>query len=541
MPFERKRKEKVKTVVVKADPDSLQAQAESLLAEDPLLWGQQFLPNHFRSDTPKFHYEIINAAVEFDKFAVASPRGSAKSTLLLFLFPFHGIMFRKYRFIVIVSNTFKKAAMHLDAMKKELTENQELIALHPRITMPRDAEGDTIFRHPDGFETMVLCKGVEQIGSLRGVKFGAWRPDLVMGDDMEDDELVRSPERRAQLQEDFDSVLTPIGGDINTKHVYVGTILHDDCQLAKLVSRDHYQEYFKLFYAAHINADTPEESSLWPYRYTLEFLHDLRRNKPLVYAKEYQNNPVAGLNSRFQKEDFRYWREENGKVTLLNVDGSVMKVYDYKDCKAAIACDLAWKEKRTADSTVLMPGFLTPNAELLVESYICKKGMRPDELAEQLFVMVARLEGLTGSTVPIGFEKAMLENVSQWLLKREMQRRNKYLLTKELVWDSDKNTRIETRLIPRYSQSAIYHKPGMGDLEHQLVRHPYATHDDLADALQALVQLLQYPKSGRAEPKKRDLFAELQQLKKKAETVEKFKGFGKRTKRRGIPARRTLW
>ena len=35
----------------------------------------------------------------------------------------------------------------------------------------------------------------------------------------------------------------------------------------------------------------------------------------------------------------------------------------------------------------------------------------------------------------------------------------------------------------------------MGDLEHQLERFPYGTHDDLIDAEQGLVQLLQFPKA----------------------------------------------
>lgn len=480
--------------------------AEEMLASDPLTWGQFFFPNHFRTKTPVFHLELLNAVYEFNKVAVASPRRSAKSTLLLFLFPFHQIMFRKSRFIVIISNTFKKASMHLDTIKKELMDNQKLKEFHPKITMPRDAEGDTIFRHANGFETLVLCKGVDQIGSLRGVKFGAYRPDLILGDDMEDDSLVRNPDLRLKLQEDFDSVLTPIGGDLNTRHVYVGTILHDDCQLAKLVSREHYPEYLKLFYKAHLNPDTPEETSLWPENWTVDFLRQLRKDKPNVYAKEYQNDPVAGSNTRFQRSDFRYWKIEGNRVCLMAPGGNVETSYALTDCRAAISCDLAWKEKRDSDSSVIMPGLLTPASDILIETYINKKAMRPDELAEQLFLMVDRLEAMTKSSVPVGFEKSMLENVSQWLLKREMRKRNKFLTVKQLAWDNDKNTRIETRLQPRYSQHVIYHKTGMGDLEHQLERFPFGAHDDLIDAEQGLVQLLQFPKEASAIPQQVDEF-----------------------------------
>lgn len=481
------------------------AAAEEMLANDPLTWGQYLFPNHFRTKTPMFHLEMLNAVYSFQKVVVASPRRSAKSTLLLFLFPFHQIMFRKARFIVIISNTFKKAAMHLDTIKKELMDNQKLRSFHPPVKMSRDAEGDTIFRHPNGFETLVLCKGVDQIGSLRGVKFGPHRPDLVLGDDMEDDTLVRNPELRSKLQEDFDSVLTPIG-DNDTRHIYVGTILHDDCQLAKLMSKEYYPEYVKLFFRAHLAPDTAEEASLWPENWTIDFLRQLRKDKPNVYAKEYQNDPVAGSNTRFQRHDFRYWRIEGNRVCLMAPGGLTETSYSLTECRAAISCDLAWKEKRDSDSSVLMPGLLTPGSDILIETYIHKKAMRPDELAEQLFIMVDKLENLTKSPVPIGFEKSMLENVSQWLLKREMRKRNKFLITKELTWDNDKNTRIETRLQPRYSQHVIYHKPGMGDLELQLERFPFGAHDDLIDAEQGLIQLLQFPKETVTVKAKQDEF-----------------------------------
>ena len=46
----------------------------------------------------------------------------------------------------------------------------------------------------------------------------------------------------------------------------------------------------------------------------------------------------------------------------------------------------------------------------------------------------------------------------------------------------------------------------MGDLEHQLERFPYGTHDDLIDALQGLVQLLQFPKNLPKKPDTTDAF-----------------------------------
>lgn len=511
------------------------------MRERPLEWGRVFVPHHFRIASPSFHADLIDGAMSYRLMSVAAPRESAKSTMLVFLYPLHGIVFQRFRFIVLVSNTFKKAAMHLESIKKELTDNVLLKESFSGITIVRDAEGDSEFLHPDGFTTKFICRGVDQVGSIRGVKFGAYRPDLILVDDMEDDELVKNPQRRRDLQQEYDEALIPAGEKGRVQIINVGTLLHDDCQMAKLVSRDHYPEFYKLVYRAHIKPDTPEERSLWPEKWSLEFLRELRANKPNVYAKEMQNDPVAGVNTRFTREDFRYWRSEGTNYQLLDSEGNVVASGSLHDCKAAIACDLAWSEKKTADFCVLLPAYLTPNSDILVDDYVAKKGMRPDEFAENLFVMVDRLEKVTGGVVPVGFERAMLENVTQWLLKREMKARNKFLQTKQLVWDHDKNTRIEIRLQPRYTQHAIYHKSGMGELEHQLERFPYGAHDDLCDGLQAVCQMLQYPKAVGKGAEKVDEFMRVRELVVKANKKEKFSGFGKKLAPKGIAFKRSLW
>lgn len=470
------------------------------MSQDPLLLGNYFFPKRMWRKPGWFQLEIIEQAHKHEikqdgrsYLSIAAPRGSAKSELIVFIYLFYCIAYKKKRHVVIVSNTFAKASKHLENIKMELKDNPDIKRAFPGIKIRKDAEGDSVLRHADGFEMRILCKGVDQIGSIRGEKFGQYRPDLIIGDDMEDDELVKSQERRAKLREDFDTALIP-AGDSGTQYIFIGTVLHDDCQIARLVSADFYPEYTKLFYKA-LYEENGERVSLWPEKWSIADLLQMMKDKPLTFAKEMQNDPVAGSNTRFKREDFRRWDIKDGSYILYDDAGKPFSSGRLGDCKAAIACDLAWKEKREADRSVLMPGLLTPNSEILIDTYVNETGMRPDRLEELLFIMEARLRKLTGGVVPVGFEKAMLENVTQWLLRQAMKKRNVWLLTKELVWDTDKNTRIETRLQPRYSQHAVFHRSGMGDLEYQLERFPYGSKDDLADAAQGLVQLLQYPKT----------------------------------------------
>ncbi|KKM89437.1 hypothetical protein LCGC14_1248750 [marine sediment metagenome] len=511
-------------------------QCKEQLKKDTLSWGMLYCPKHFTIESPWFHTEVLDFCNSHRYLSVAAPRESSKSTLLTFLKPAHDIAEKRRHFIVLVMNTYAKAAGALSTIKSEF-RNGQLLRQHYGITFEKDSEGDTIFKHPDGFRTRVLCKGHEQIGSVRGEKFGPNRPDLIIGDDLEDDTMVRSRERRENLRNEFDDALIPAGDKKTCQYIFIGTILHDDSLMAKLVSKEEYKEYRKLFYIA-LNDIDGEEISLWPEKWSVDDLKKIRKNKPSVFAKEYQNDPVSGAMRKFHKEDFRYWTIENLEAILFN-DNRISAKYPLRECKAAISCDLAWEEKRESDFGVVVPAFLTPNSDLLIDDYICKKGMRPHEIEEILFSMEERLRSITKNTVPIGWEKAKLEKVMQYLLRQAMRRRNKYLMFKALQWDTDKIQRIVTRLEPRYAQHTIFHRRSMGELEHQLLRFPSGTHDDLPDALQGLVQLLQYPKTQRKiEETKEDEFNWWRNLTIKHKKPErKAFVFGQRGKRVELPAK----
>jgi hypothetical protein len=237
------------------------------LKDNPFVWGKIYLGEHFRMKSPAFHAQILFEVYKSTFAAVASPRESAKSTIVAFLIPIHAICFKRKRFILIVSNTYSKAAGTLTTIKKEIKDNQQVKDDFP-IEIVKDAEGDSVFRHRDGFETRVLCKGAEQIGSVRGEKYGAYRPDLILIDDLEDDELVRSGERRRNLKDLYDEALVPAGEKGRVQIMAIGTILHDDSLMAKLVSTSEYTEYNKLFFKA-LNKINGDLVFLWPHNWTV--------------------------------------------------------------------------------------------------------------------------------------------------------------------------------------------------------------------------------------------------------------------------------
>lgn len=477
---------------------------KNIYEDNGLLWGMMYLKEHFRQEGSWFHLKVFLESCKNRWLAIHAPRGSAKSTVLCLLKPSHAVCFKQKRFIVIVQNTFAKASRSLENIKIELRDNA-LIKKDFGIEVTKDAEGDSIFMHPDGFSTRVLCKGADQIGSIRGEKYGAYRPDLILVDDVEDDEMVKSPERRATLMELFNEALMPAGDFKTCQVLVIGTVLHDDSMLAHLISPSEYKEFRKLHFKARYN-DNGRVVSLWDARWTVDELDEMERDKPQMFAKEMQGDPSSGLSAYFHKEDFRYWDIIEGSAVLYGFSGEVVSRWKLTDCKAAVAGDLAWDTKRESDFSVLLPGLLTPSSDILIDSYICKKGLRPAEFIETVFMLKKKYEDMTSTVIPFGFEKAKLEKVMKHLLEKEERVRNEFVMKKDLQWDTDKIQRIITRLQARYASHVIYHRRGMGELESQLLRVPNGTHDDLPDAEQGLVQLLVYPKQVVETVKKEDKF-----------------------------------
>jgi hypothetical protein len=474
-------------------------------SREPLIWGKVYFPNHFRIKSPPFHYNIIQQALLNRFLGIAAPRESSKSTLVSFLYATHQICFRKRRFIVMVSNTYSKAAETLSNIKKEFRDNAALKQDYP-ITITRDSEGDSIFRWGDGFETRVLCKGAEQIGSIRGEKFGAYRPDLIIGDDIEDDEMVRNPDRRRDLKELIDEALIPAGDHQLCQYIFIGTILHDDSFMSKIVNKAFYPEYKKLLYRAKVIQTDGSYKSIWFEKWTLNYLEQIEKDKPDVFAKEYQNDPVSGANQVFFKEDFRYWRRDSDKYVLFDENNKIISMGSFKDCKSAIAIDLAWSERRTADDNVIMGGLLTPEYDLLIYSYIAQKGLRPEFINDYIFSLHTRLKALTGDYTPLGMEKAMREAVAKYDLEKEMRKRKHFITIKPIDWETDKIKRITSALLSRYKQHSIFHMAGQGDLENQLLRFPSGVHDDLPDGLQILSKMFDFSRQVKRNPTPEDEF-----------------------------------
>lgn len=185
------------------------------------------------------------------KRVVAAPRGHAKSTSLTFKGSIHAIVYEYKHYPIIISDSSEQAEGFLDNIRVEFEENEAL----------KEDFGSLVGKvwRSNVLITSTNIK-VEAIGSgkkIRGRKHRNWRPDLLVLDDIENDENVRTPEQRKKLESWFLKAVSKAGDDY-TDIIYIGTLLHYDSLLAKTLNNPGYKA---IKYKAVISFSNEED--LW--------------------------------------------------------------------------------------------------------------------------------------------------------------------------------------------------------------------------------------------------------------------------------------
>lgn len=437
------------------------------------------------SEIPDCHREWWAMCCSSHKFvAIAAPRGHAKSTAITLSYTLANILFRKRKFVVLVSDTEAQSSFFLGNIKKELTGNTDIVKLFGIKGLQKDTETDCIVEFDDGYTARIIAKGSEQ--KLRGINWDNKRPDLIIIDDAENDEIVMNPDRREKFRRWFNGALLPCRSRDGVVR-FVGTILHMDSMLERLMP-DEYDKnairtelkitntlranWYSAKYKAH-NADYSE--ILWPEYKDEAWLRHERANYVSqghgeIYSMEYLNIPVDESNLYFRRSDFSTMRDD---------DFSTEKNF-------YLSCDLAMSTKARADFSVFIVGGVDQNGRLNIVDVV---KARMDSL--EIIEMILDLNKKYNPDFCV-FEKGTITNSILPMLNLSMIERNNYLTIHTINPAVDKVTRAQSiRARMRAGQVKFDKNSDWWDgLEQECMRFPKDIHDDQVDALSLLGQAL---------------------------------------------------
>lgn len=416
---------------------------------------------------PAFHKEMWELCCsDAPKVAVAAPRGHAKSTAITHAYILTMVMLRVKSFVLLVSDTEGQAAEFLGDIKAEITGNSALRTTFGIQKVLKDTETNIIVRFKDGNLFRIVAKGSEQ--KVRGLKWRGRRPDLIVGDDLENDEIVMNPDRREKFRKWLMNALIPCGSDTCWIRI-VGTILHLDSALQRLIEDNTWAH---LFYQAH----GPDWSNiLWPEQFSKERLQDIRagylaQNDASGYAQEYLNQPMA-IEAAFFNRDYFFDFERDG-------DKALMPNLEYY-----AAADFAISEKERSDYTAIVVAGVAPDGKIYIVDARRGRWDADGIIAELIAVQKMWNPGI------FTFETAKIDKAIGPSLEREMMRQRTYLNIVKMTPTQSKLMRarsiqaLHKAGMIRYDKSASWYPDFEAELLTVSESGPRGKHDDYLDAL----------------------------------------------------------
>ena len=394
--------------------------------------------------SPPCHREWWDLCCSEDRYvAIAAPRGHSKSTAITFAYVLAAVLFRERNYVIIISDTEGQATLFLNDIKRELIENEDIIQLFGIEKLEKDQETDIIIRMTDGHRFRIQAKGSEQ--KVRGLKWRNQRPDLIVGDDLENDEIVMNPERRDKFRRWVNGALLPIlskGGVVRL----VGTILHIDSYLEnrmprlqnrytiidplKIYSTNKIGAWKSVKYRAH-NEDF--SAILWPEMYDEKWLKEKRADLVLqgqadIYNQEYLNYPIDESRAMFRRPDLLPIDDKT--LTLIMQDKLPLHYY--------VGVDLAISQNKRADySAFVVVGIDADNLMYVCEVFRARLDTK--EIIDILFEIQEKYR-------PYWFaiEKGVLEKAIGPFVEEEMYKRNLFINWEKITPSADKEERARS-------------------------------------------------------------------------------------------------
>lgn len=295
-------------------------------------------PNHIQYKTPEYQKLMYSRIADSIRLVIAAPRGSGKSTVTDIVVCAWFLLYCKAHFVLLISDTLSQAILHLSSLASELESNQKIRWLFGDVKTDTWASEMFVVRTDYG-EAAIMARGAGQ--KIRGLKWRQYRPELVIIDDLENEELVESFARRKKLEIWFRFALLRALAK-NAKIIYIGTVLHDRALLKRILDRDLTFGEWEIQLNKAIRADG---TSFWQDKFPLSYLEAIRDNPThpeyagsLVFAQEYQHEP-ASEQDRIIKENWIIYYNPIEKDELW-----------FKTAKLILAVDPAIEEDSKSSS-----------------------------------------------------------------------------------------------------------------------------------------------------------------------------------------------
>jgi len=415
------------------------------------------------------------------KIAIAAPRGIGKTSIARAVV-MRSILFRLQSFIVYLSNSATSAEMQTENVKRDLISNLNVRKLFGSVkeAINQDTSIDETFSKKSWTafgETFILPRGSGQ--QVRGLNWANHRPELVIIDDLEDKDEIRSEDNRKKLKDWFwsDLMKTEDRYSKGCIFIYIDTIKHEDSLLVDLLESPDW---------LHIQlsiCDDNYKSLDQNYMTDAEIATEVAEHRRLgtldAFYMERMNVPISKEDRNFKPEYFRYFEDRKTDLVVTDFKAPEEKlIVRARNLLHVTIVDPAKTVKiQSADSAIVTVGIDRTSKKIFVRDIVSEK-FYPDELYNEMFRQV-----LLRSSFILGYEVTGLNQFIIQPVENECRVRGIHPLLIELPAKGKKEDRVAT-LSPLYRLGYMYHNvANCAKLETQLLSFPRSKLWDVMDAL----------------------------------------------------------
>lgn len=394
---------------------------------------------------------------------IVSFRGSAKTTIMALAYPIWAILGRQHKkFVVIICDTQELARQRLANIRSQFEHN----ALLQRELGPfQDDSGQW------GAGSVVLPKYDARITvasreqSIRGITHNEHRPDLIILDDVENIEIVRTKEGRDKLDRWFHDDILPLGS-LKTKVVVIGNLLHEDSLIMRQKELIQTGKMSGGYYQFPVRIG---KRILWPGKY------------PDMRTIERERKKLGNERSWLREFELKIIPEEDQVILpewIQRYDHLPDGEPSVEFIAVATGIDPALSQKNRADYTAMVSIRVYRQGDT-VYFYVL-----PRPVNERL-TFNGQIERAMEVSLRVGGgnkTKLCVEKVAYQGALTEALRKKNYPAIDALTGGADKRTRLMT-ISPYLENSLVlFPRHGAEDLISQLLGFGVERHDDLMDA-----------------------------------------------------------
>lgn len=440
------------------------------VVRDSIYWFcPLYLPHYITYPFAPFHQHMFQVCQdENGKLSIiVAFRGSGKSTIFTLAYPIWAIIGKQQKkFVLIVSQTQAQAKQHLANIRRELEGNGLLVADIGPFESPEDEWGANTLVLSD-FGARITAVSTEQ--SIRGIRHGQYRPDLIICDDIEDTNSVKFKESRDRTLKWYSSEIAPLG-DLNTKIILIGNLLHEDSLVMRIKNLISEQRMAGSFFAYPLIDQ--DGQCLWPQKFkNKDDLIALKQSIPSEadYAREYLLTIISDDGRLVHPEWIHYYDE-------LPLDE---KGYRF----TATGIDLAISLEASADFTTMVSARVYDrgkNFRIYVLPWPVNKRMDfPTSLekAQNLSRDLGKGKYTKMYVEDVAYQRSFIQQLVTLGVPAEGVK----------VQGQDKHARLASITYLVQQGRVLFPRHGAEDLIMQLTGFGIEKHDDLADAFSILM------------------------------------------------------